>query len=585
MIFLKWLVFVALSIFFLLARGWILDASGRVGLPMPYWPYFLYSFVWLGLVLWFLKRNVPDLVVALKETEYAFGKKVWKQELRYWVESAQAHRPHLVFLGVLIILVFLFAPLYHLFAYFGLEISARTRIWILDGWGVVFFISLVWVTARLANYVRAISPAPRSSYVQPEGKTFDLTDFPFHDLARVKANLRKMGKPASFDAVRMVDYLLIQALGARASDVHIEPFQDDVLLRYRIDGALTELARVPKSAHDQLIGRLKVLSNLMLHQRRIPQDGRLRCRIGNREQEFRTSVLPTLHGERAVLRALHVSGGLLNIEDLGMETEMLGQYKSLLSRPQGTIVVTGPAGSGKTTTMYASLKWIAGSRGGPGSIVTLEDPIEHDLGEFTQTQVNPMAGFTFARGLRTVLRQDPDVIMVGEVRDGETAEMSIEAGLTGHLVITTVHADTAPGVVTRLIDMGIRPFLVASSVSSVLSQRLVRKLCPSCKVAAEPPQYVLDRVSYSVQAGDQFAAPKGCERCGSKGYLGRTGIFELMVLTQAVQEKILQRVPTDQLLQCAREEGMVSLLEDGLRKARSGMTSLEEVLRVLQESR
>lgn len=581
-----WLVFLGLAVFFLLGRGWLLDALTRVGIPVPYWGYLVYSSLWLLFVAVFLMRNVPDLIAAVKETEgRGILRRPWREELGRWLESARAHRAHLTFLGILAMLVFFFTPLHHLLAYFGFELPAHGRARVIDGWAAVFFISLVWVVVRLTNHVRSLSPVPPSTFVQAEGKTFELTVFPFHDLGKIRWNLQKMAKPSGFDAVTMVDYLLVQALGARASDIHVDPFQDHVAIRYRIDGALTDLARVPKSVHEQLIGRLKVLSNLMIYQKRVPQDGRLKCRIGDREQDFRTSVLPTLHGEKAVLRALHLVGEMLDLDQLGMDTDMLREYKSLLSRPQGTIVVTGPAGAGKTTTMYASLKWTARSKESAGSIVTLEDPIERDLGEFTQTQVQPQAGFTFARGLRTALRQDPDVIMVGEIRDSETAEIAIEAGLTGHLVITTVHADRAPGVVTRLIDMGIRPFLVASSLSAVISQRLIRRLCAHCKTRARPPDYLLERISYQIQEGDEFAAPRGCPKCGEKGYLGRTGLFELMVLTPALQERILERVPTNLLLKCAVEQGFVSLLDDGMKKARAGITSLEEVLRVLEERR
>lgn len=577
-----WLIFLALSVFFLLTREWVLGLLPRLGIAPPYWAHLLYSLIWLGLVLRFLMRNLPDLIETVKEVKPpSRGKEAWRKEVNYWLESARVHRPHLILLGVLVLAIFFFTPLYRLLASFGFELPLRTRVWIVDGWGVVFFLCVIWVAVRLTKYVRSIKPVPRSTFVQPEGKTFDLTDFPFHPLETVRSNLEKMGRSLTFDAVRMLDYLLVQALSVKASDIHIEPFEQEVSIRYRIDGALTDLVKVPKSVHDQLLSRLKVLSNLTIYQKRMPQDGRLKCRIRNREQEFRTSILPTLHGERAVLRALRPGGELLSIEELGMEPEILRQYESLISRPQGTIVVTGPAGSGKTTTMYASLRWIFTSKERAGSIVTLEDPIEHDLGEFTQTQVSPQAGFTFARGLRTALRQDPDVIMVGEIRDSETVQIAIEAGLTGHLVITTVHADRAPGVVTRLVDMGIQPFLVASSVSAVLSQRLVRKLCPSCKERVDPPQYLLDQVSCRIQEGDQFAEARGCPKCGGKGYSGRTGLFELMVLNQAMQEKVLEKVPTDLLLQSAKEQGLVTLLEDGVKKARSGLTSLEDVLRVI----
>ncbi|UCC69540.1 MAG: type II/IV secretion system protein, partial [Armatimonadota bacterium] len=353
-------------------------------------------------------------------------------------------------------------------------------------------------------------------------------------------------------------------------------------VRYRIDGLLADVAELDAALTDPVLARLKLLANLAMFRSDVPQEGRVVIELQGRSVDLRVSVLPTLHGEKAVVRIFDSANALRPLDQLGMTSGLQEQFASLLSRPQGAILLTGRANSGKTTTLYAAVQHIHGQRRGLSSIVTVEDPVEYDLGIVSQTQVNPVAGLTFAAGLRTVLRQDPEVIMLGEIRDLETAEIAIRAGLTGHLVLSTAHARSAAGVFARLLDMGLEPFLVTSSVSAVIAQRLVRTLCPDCTTASAPTADALARVGLrEAPAGARFRAATGCEACRGSGYRGRTGVFHLLPMNNALRDLVMARLPAQELEQRAAQVAPGSLLEAGVQKATEGVTSLDEVARVI----
>lgn len=380
----------------------------------------------------------------------------------------------------------------------------------------------------------------------------------------------------------VVDFLIVQGVLHCASDVHFEPFHHKLRVRYRIDGMLEDVASLDAELTDSLLARMKLLANLTLFRRDIPQEGRVVIDVQDRSVDLRVSVLPTLHGEKAVVRIFDSKTALRPLDQLGMSAEVEEQFASLLARPQGTILLTGPANSGKTTTLYAALQHIHERRRGLSSILTVEDPVEYDLGVVSQTQVNAAAGLTFAAGLRTVLRQDPEVIMLGEVRDAETAEIAIRAGLTGHLVLSTAHAGSAAGVFARLIDMELEPFLVASSITCVMAQRLVRTVCPSCAQAAPPSPEVLAQVGLSEPPeGAKFVEGKGCESCRGTGYLGRTGVFHLLPMSDAMRDLVMARPPAQEFERRAARLSPGSLREAGLRQAAEGVTTLEEIARVI----
>ena len=371
---------------------------------------------------------------------------------------------------------------------------------------------------------------------------------------------------ASNDApiIRMLNALLTQAVKDGASDIHIEPYERSSAVRFRIDGTLREVVQPNRALHAALISRLKIMAELDISEKRLPQDGRISLRIGARAIDVRVSTLPSAHGERAVLRLLDKSEARFTLEALGMSGEVLRAFDRLVHQPHGIVLVTGPTGSGKTTTLYASLQRIdtAGT-----NLLTVEDPIEYELPGIGQTQVNPKIDLTFAKALRAILRQDPDVIMIGEIRDYETASIAIQASLTGHLVLATLHTNDAPSAVTRLTDMGVEPFLLSSSLLGVLAQRLVRKLCLHCRRADEHGQW----------------HPVGCEHCLGSGYKGRTGVYELMVADDKVRALIHNRAAESDLLAAAQAVGLHSMREDGQRLVDGGVTSLEEVLSVTRD--
>ncbi|MEW6068956.1 MAG: type II secretion system ATPase GspE [Nitrospirota bacterium] len=386
-------------------------------------------------------------------------------------------------------------------------------------------------------------------------------------------HLRDMALEAPI--IKLVNMLITRAVEDRASDIHIEPFENKLKVRYRIDGALIDAESLPKRLQSAVISRVKIMSRLNIAERRLPQDGRIKLRVSGRDIDLRISTLPTLYGESVVMRILDRGIALITLEEIGFMENTLEQFKKLIAMPYGMILVTGPTGSGKTTTLYASLSRINSS---DRKIITIEDPVEYEVEGVNQIQVKPKIGLTFASGLRHIVRQDPDVIMVGEIRDRETAEIAIHSALTGHLVFSTLHTNDAPGAVTRLLDMDIEGFLVASSIIGVLAQRLVRVICPDCKKPFKEPIPVKDaEIDFPTYYGE------GCEKCRHKGYIGRTGIFELMIMTEDIRQLILNKASADIIRHKAVSEGMHTLREYGIQKIKQGVTTIEDVLRVTQE--
>ncbi len=382
--------------------------------------------------------------------------------------------------------------------------------------------------------------------------------------------------------IKLVNLVLSQAVRDNASDIHIESYKDRVKIRKRVDGILYDMYSPPKHVQSKLISRIKIMAKMDIAEKRLPQDGRIEIRIADKNIDLRVSTLPTAFGERVVMRLLDKSSVLLSLESLGMSKADLARFQQLIKAPYGIILVTGPTGSGKTTTLYSALSIL----NQPGiNIITVEDPIEYQINGISQMQVNNKIGLTFASGLRTIVRQDPDIILVGEIRDLETAEIAIQSALTGHLVFSTLHTNDSASAVTRLIDMGLEPFLVSSSVNAILAQRLVRKICPHCRDSYKPDQEYLARVGLSpIKFGDRVLYHgHGCPECMGTGYKGRIALFELMVLNDTLKSLILTTSDAGQLKRQALSSlasGMRTLRQDGLRKALAGLTTLEEVFRV-----
>ena len=378
--------------------------------------------------------------------------------------------------------------------------------------------------------------------------------------------------------IRFVDLILYQAIQDRASDIHFEPFENEFKIRYRVDGALYEMSPPPRHLASPVTSRVKVMANMNIAERRLPQDGRIQKHIAGRSVDLRVSTLPTQFGESLVLRVLDRSTVNLDLEMLGMPDYIHDYILEVINRPNGIFIATGPTGSGKTTTLYSCLRKINTI---DSKLLTAEDPVEYDLEGIVQVSVNENIGLTFARVLRSFLRQDPDRIMVGETRDLETAQIAIQASLTGHLVFTTLHTNDAPGAVTRLIDMGVEPFLISSTLEAVLGQRLLRSICPNCREKYQPRDDLLEQLEISRRdiGSRNFYYGKGCETCNQTGYKGRKGIYELMRITDPLRELINERAPTVMLKQKAIELGMVTLRQDGLRSIFAGDTTIEEVLK------
>ncbi|MCK5138590.1 MAG: type II secretion system ATPase GspE [Thermodesulfovibrionia bacterium] len=397
------------------------------------------------------------------------------------------------------------------------------------------------------------------------------------DLQEDVHHLRDMAFEAPI--VKLVNMLITRAVESRVSDIHVEPFENNVKVRYRIDGALNELEPLPKRIQAAVISRIKIMSRLNIAERRLPQDGRIRLRVSGRDIDLRISTMPTIYGESVVMRILDRGSTLIVLDHLGFPKGVLERYRKLITIPYGMLLVTGPTGSGKTTTLYASLREINSP---DKKIITIEDPIEYQVEGVNQIQVMPKIGLTFANGLKHIVRQDPDIIMVGEIRDIETAEISIHSALTGHLVFSTLHTNDAPGAVTRLLDMGIEGFLVSSSIIGVLAQRLVRLICNSCKVPFLPPQELIDKIEW-LETDVTTYHGSGCEECRNTGYKGRTGIFELMIMSEEMRQLVLEKASADIIRQKAISQGMQVLRECGWHKIKQGLTTIEEVLRVTQE--
>jgi general secretion pathway protein E len=381
--------------------------------------------------------------------------------------------------------------------------------------------------------------------------------------------------------IRLVNSVLNQAVKEKASDIHVEPFEKEIVIRFRRDGVLSEIVRVPKRLQASITSRIKIMGDLNIAEKRLPQDGRIRIKIAGRDVDIRLSTVPTSHGERLVLRLLDTSVVLLDLVTLGFSKQNLETIEALIKRPHGIILVTGPTGSGKTTTLYAALTRINNPE---INILTIEDPVEYQLDGIGQMQVNTKVGFTFGRGLRAILRQDPDVVLIGEIRDLETAEIAVQASLTGHLVFATIHTNDAASTFTRLTDMGVEPFLISSSVVATLAQRLLRILCKKCKKAYSPPDHELAQLGIATDnsAGFSFYKPVGCDECIT-GYAGRAGIYELLLVDDQIKSLVVQRAESSRIKRHAVERGMRTLRDDGALKVIQGDTSVEEVMRVTAE--
>jgi len=375
--------------------------------------------------------------------------------------------------------------------------------------------------------------------------------------------------------IRLLNSILFQAVKERASDIHIEPYEREIEVRFRVDGILYPMLSPPKVIQEALISRVKIMAGLNIAEKRLPQDGRIRVIVAGRDVDIRVSIIPTFFGERVVLRLLDKNKGLITLADMGLSPRDVTAFHRLLVRTSGIVLVTGPTGSGKSTTLYAALNHLNSP---DKNIITIEDPIEYQLKGVGQIQVNPKIDLTFAAGLRSILRQDPDIVMVGEIRDAETAEIAMQASLTGHLVLSTLHTNDSATAVTRLIDMGIEPFMVASSLSAVLAQRLVRVLCPHCK-----EEYLPDHDYPGIVLPPKLYRSRGCDRCFNLGTLGRTGLYELLLVDSELCSMIIRQTPAGVIKEYAISRGMRTLRDDGLAKAGAGITSLEEVLRVTQE--
>jgi general secretion pathway protein E len=383
--------------------------------------------------------------------------------------------------------------------------------------------------------------------------------------------------------IRVVNLIMERALEARASDIHIEPFENRLIVRYRIDGVMQEVESPPRRLSAAVISRIKIMANLDIAERRLPQDGRIKLRVKHKEIDMRVSTVPTMHGESVVMRVLDKGGVPLDFDTLGFDAPTLKRFLDALTQPHGIVLVTGPTGSGKTTTLYTALQLLNKP---DVKILTVEDPVEYQMEGINQIQVKPQIGLTFANALRSIVRQDPDVIMIGEIRDLETAQIAVQSALTGHLVISTLHTNDAPSTVNRLLDMGVEDYLLTSTVNGILAQRLVRSLCKVCREAYEPLPEVVQEFDLRRYAGDSpitLYRPVGCEACGGTGYSGRLGIMEMLPVTDAIRGLIMRHAVSGDLRRQAIADGMQTLYEDGLRKVVAGIVTLDEVLRVTRE--
>lgn len=380
--------------------------------------------------------------------------------------------------------------------------------------------------------------------------------------------------------IRLVNLLLVRAVEARASDVHIEPFEDELKIRYRIDGMLNDIESVPKKLQPAIISRIKIMAKLNIAERRLPQDGRIKIRLDSQEIDLRISIIPVLHGESVVMRILDKRGTLIDLDSLGFSRDILESFNFLITKPNGIILVTGPTGSGKTTTLYGVLDKINSPE---KKIITVEDPIEYQIKGINQIPVKPSIGLNFAGTLRHIVRHDPDVIMIGEIRDRDTAEIAIQSALTGHLVFSTLHTNDSSSAITRLIDIGVENFLLSSTVRGILAQRLVRTICPQCRDIDATAQNSSELSAFGLDGSAIFYRGRGCSKCNNSGYYGRIGIFELLLVDEEIRSLIIRNSETSRIREAAIRGGMTSLLRDGAQKVVKGLTTMREVLRVTQE--
>ena len=382
--------------------------------------------------------------------------------------------------------------------------------------------------------------------------------------------------------VKLVQAIMTQAVGDRASDVHIEPMEKDVRVRFRVDGVLHEVMHSPKNIQGGLISRLKVMAEMNIAEKRVPQDGRISMRVGGKQLDLRVATLPTVYGEKVVIRVLDKSNALLRLEDLGFMEDAYQRFEESFRKPYGALLVTGPTGSGKSTSMYATLNILNEE---DKNIITVEDPVEYRLAGVNQIQVNPKAGLTFASALRSILRADPDIVLIGEIRDKETATIAIEAALTGHLVLSSLHTNDSASAISRLVEMDVETFLVASAIDCVVAQRLARKLCVRCREAYAPEEAQLQSAGYPEWLWGEIPElfrPAGCSACSNTGYRGRIGLYEVMQMTEEIERLTIERASADQIKAVSVQQGMMTLRDDGLEKTRLGLTSIEEIARVVK---
>jgi type IV pilus assembly protein PilB len=437
--------------------------------------------------------------------------------------------------------------------------------------------------SEINDVIEAISKAPAMALEDILKDMADESEVEVGQESIEDANLDEMMDSAGeAPVIRIVNSILIEALRKGASDIHIEPMEKTIRLRNRVDGVLFEATSPPKNLQNAIISRLKIMSNLDIAERRIPQDGRFKIKALGKEVDVRMSMLPTVHGEKIVMRILDKSALAPNLGALGLDQLSLDNFSYALSQPYGMILVTGPTGSGKTTTLYSALQEL--NKVGT-NIITTENPVEYQLDGINQVQINPVVGLNFAAALRSILRQDPDVVMVGEIRDGETATIAVEAALTGHLVLSTLHTNDAAGAIARLIDMGIEPFMLSSSLLLTQAQRLYRKICQVCKKEIDIPTETLkkNRIDPEKLAGTQFYQPAGCPKCNNIGYKSRGGIMEILLVDEVIRKTVLNNPEADAIAKIAVENGMRTLREAGLDRVREGLTTIEEIMRVTSE--
>lgn len=446
-------------------------------------------------------------------------------------------------------------------------------------------LSLKTFVAASSDITKAISVQYRQELVTEVGQALKETE-EFNKVKTVdSAQIAQIIKEAPI--AKIVSTILEYAVNSRASDVHIEPEEDRVRVRYRIDGILYDRLSLPKSVREAVISRIKILSEMKIDEHRIPQDGRFNFRVGEKEVDLRISVLPTVHGEKIVMRLLRKSGGIPTLAELGLTGNALKNLETGILRPHGIIIVCGPTGSGKTTTLYALLSRLNTTR---VNIMSLEDPVEYQIAGVNQVQINPAVGLTFATGLRAFLRQDPNIILVGEIRDSETTDLALQAALTGHLVFSTLHTSDAAGALPRLLDLGAERFLLTSTMNAIVGQRIVRKICSDCKTPYPPPpqlitemQSILGKLFPVTTGAAQLYRGKGCNECGNSGYTGRVGIFEVLSMSEKISQLVLEHPDSTAMGKQAVADGMITMKQDGYLKVLAGVTTIEEVLRVAQE--